>query len=333
MTRFDHRALKDDARKTLSSARYDPKRLITIHAGTHCLVTAAVALVVFFLNGQIAETGGLGGLGQRSLLTTIRTVLQLAQMIFLPFWSIGYVSASIDLARDHSPEPDMLLDGFRKWGVCLRLMLLHILIFGGVLFFSTQAASFLFCMTPWAAPLVEFVQKYGAVTQIPDIEVIEETFYAVVEQIQVPLMSMASGVFLIAALPFAYRFRLSQLQLMDDPGAGALRALFGSGKLMKGSYGAMIRLDLHFWWYHLGYLLIYLLGNIGPICSLLGIRLSFVSDLFILCTTLISAAALFLLCWWNKNEVSVAYVNAYDILQEPPREEPRPIPGFQPWNY
>jgi uncharacterized membrane protein len=333
MTRFDHRTLQDDARHTLRSARHSPKRLIFIHAGIHCLVTVLVALLVFFLNKQIAKTGGLGGLGQRSLLTTVRTVLQLAQMVFLPFWSMGYVSTSIDLARDHSPEPDMLLDGLRKWGVTLRLTLLHILFFGGLLFFSAQAASFLFCMTPWAAPLVEFVQKYGAVSNITNIGAMEEAFYAVAEQIQVPLMSITALVFAIAAIPFAYRFRLSQLQLMDDPGAGAMRALTGSHKLMKGSYRAMIRLDLHFWWYHLGYLLIYLLGNISPICALLGISLPFATDLFILCTTLISAAALFLLSLWKKNEVSVTYVNAYDILQEPPKEAPRPIPGFQPWNY
>lgn len=140
MTHFDHRTLQDDARHTLRSARRSPKRLIFIHAGIHCLVTVLVALLVFFLNKQIAKTGGLGGLGQRSLLTTVRTVLQLAQMVFLPFWSMGYVSTSIDLARDHSPEPDMLLDGLRKWGVTLRLTLLHILFFGGLLFFSAQAA-------------------------------------------------------------------------------------------------------------------------------------------------------------------------------------------------
>lgn len=333
MIRFDHRALKDAARDSLNSAQHSPKRLILTHAGVYSLVTALVALMVFFLNRQIAETGGLGGLGQRSLLTTVRTVLQLAQMIFLPFWSIGYVSASIDLARDHSPNPNVLLDGFRKWGVALRLILMYVLFFGGILFFSAQAASFLFCMTPWAAPLVEFMQESAYATQVPDIDAMEDAFLSVVEQIQVPLMSLTAAVFVITAVPFAYRFRLSQLCLMDDPGKGALKALTGSPKLLKGSYGAMIRLDLHFWWYHIPYLLIFLLGNISPICALLGITPPFATDRFILCATLIASAALFLLCWWRKNEVSVVYANVYDILLDPPKREPRPDPGFQPWSY
>ena len=109
--------------------------------------------------------------------------------------------------------------------------------------------------------------------------------------------------------------------------------MFISAAMMRRRCWQLFKLDLRFWWYHLGYLLIYLLGNISPICALLGISLPFATDLFILCATLISAAALFLLSLWKKNEVSVIYVNAYDILQEPPKEAPRPIPGFQPWNY
>ena len=38
------------------------------------------------------------------------------------------------------------------------------------------------------------------------------------------------------------------------------------------------------------------------------------------------------LAWWKKNPVRVAYVHAYEILQDPPAE-PEPEPGNQPWTY
>jgi hypothetical protein len=195
--RFDNRALKEAARKSLARSSCDHRRLVLIHTGVVCLANILISLLVFYLNRQIEDTGGIGGLDRRNLLSTVTTVAQLAQTVLLLFWGFGYTSVSIDLARDHIPERDCLLDGFRLVGPILRLTLLKGLLMGGTLFFSIQVASFFFCMTPWADPLMDFTVIYLEST---DYAAMEAALIAVLEQIQLPMMGITALVFLVLSI-------------------------------------------------------------------------------------------------------------------------------------
>ena len=101
---------------------------------------------------------------------------------------------------------------------------------------------------------------------------------------------------------------------------------------MRGSYGAMLRLDLHFWWYHGLHLLVLLLGSAGIFIPFAGIQLPIPSDVVPVITAALFALFSLALAWWKKNPVRLAYVHAYEILQDPPAE-PEPEPGNQPWTY
>jgi uncharacterized membrane protein len=315
--KFDHHALRGAAKPSLAGSSFDHRRLVLIHTGAVCLANILIALLVFFLNREIESTGGIGGVDRRNLLSTITAVAQLAQIVFFLFWGFGYTSAAMDLARDHRPEQGVLLDGFRHFGPILRLTFLKGLLMGGVLFFSIQVASFIFCMTPWAKPLLDFTVTYLEST---DFVAMEAALLAVLEQVQLPLMGITTLVFIALCVFFLCRFRFADLILMDDPSVGAMKAVTGSARLLRRRCGALLRLDLHFWWYHLPYLLLMLLGNIGFLSSYFGFTIPFDPEITSLVCTAAASIGVFLLSLWRKNPVRMTYVNAYDLLLESPPE-------------
>ncbi len=315
--KFDHHALKGATKTSLAGSAFDHRRLVLIHTGAVCLANILIALLVFCLNREIENTSGIGGVDRRNLLSTITAVAQLAQIVFFLFWGFGYTSAAMDLARDHRPEQGVLLDGFRHFGPILRLTFLKGLLMGGVLFFSIQVASFFFCMTPWAAPLVEFTETYLEAT---DYAAMEEALLAVIEQIRLPMMSFTAVAFVVLAIVVLCRFRFADLILMENPSVGAFKAITGSARLLRRRCGALLRLDLHFWWYHLPYLLLMLLGNLNTLSAFFGFPVPFDPELTPLICTVAAAVGLFLLSIWRKNPVRLTYVNAYDLLLESPPE-------------
>ena len=332
MKRFDYPSLRRATSNSLLKAEYDHKRLVLIHSGAHLLLTVLIAAIVFLLDRRIDGTGGLGGLGQRSVLTTTKTILQLVQLFVLLFWAMGYLSTTLEFSRDEDPDPDSLLAGFRTWGPIIRLTAAMSILFGGLLFIAIEAGTFVFMLTPWAAPLVQVSAEYFATVEALDLQALEALLTPVLEQLQFPISCTCGLVFLALAVPAFYRFRLAPMCLMDHPGKGAFASLAQSAKLMRGNYGAMIRLDLHFWWYHGLYLLIFLVGNYGADAAEY-FSLPVPADTAQLILTLVCAVCMLALFWWRKNEVSVAYAHAFDILHAPPKETPRPAPKNQPWNY
>lgn len=332
MKRFDYPSLRRGTADALRMAEYDHKRLVLIHSAAHLLLTVLIAAITFFLDRQIEGTGGLGGLGQRSVLTTAKAFLQLAQAFVLLFWAMGYLSTTLEYSRNEDPDLNSLLEGFRTWGPVIRLTAVMSLLFGGLLFIAIEAGTFVFILTPWAAPLLKVSTEFFATAESMDLQALEVLLTPVLEQLQFPLSCTCGVVFLALVAPAFYRFRLAPTCLMDHPGKGAFGSLAQSAKLMRGNYAAMIRLDLRFWWFHGLYLLLLLVGNFGAAAAEY-VSLPVPADTAQLILTLVCAVCMLLLFWWRKNEVSVAYARAYEILLSPPKEAPRTVPKNQPWNY
>ena len=80
--------------------------------------------VTYVLDLGIAQTGGLSGISNRTVLETVQSILSAASMILLPFWEIGYLCAALQFARRQSADTTSLYHGLRHWGVVLRIMLL-----------------------------------------------------------------------------------------------------------------------------------------------------------------------------------------------------------------
>lgn len=298
----------------------NPGRVILLHTGAVLLVSLLLTVADFLLNQQISATGGLSGMGLRSVLTTVQSVLRLAQLIILPFWQIGYTYYTLNVARGQTAGFSDLLEGFRRWAPVLRLKALMLGIGFLLALLCTNVSSFLFMMTPWATPAMtkmESLMSGGTMTE----DMMMEAIAAISQDIMVPVLVIFGICFLAGFLYLFFRFRLAELWLMAHPDGGALAALRNSSILMRGNCKAMFKIDLHFWWFYLLELLVTVLCYGDVFLNALGMEMTtdaFGHYLIFFCLYIWAQMSLY---WWKRNEVSVTYAHAYLTLCPDPIEE------------
>ena len=73
----------------------NPKRLALIHTAIALGASFLLTLINYLLSLGIADTGGLDGVGTRTLLSTAQAMLELAVMLALPFWQLGIFYAAL----------------------------------------------------------------------------------------------------------------------------------------------------------------------------------------------------------------------------------------------
>lgn len=299
----DRRGLKVSARESLAGASYDPKKLILIHTGAMVALSLVLALVDYFLEREIGGTGGLSGVGIRSILETLRTVLMVGQTVALLFWQIGYVYAGLRISRGEPAEPASLLEGFRRFGPVLRLRLVLALLYTGVTMICVYAASIIFSLTPLAESLVA---AYEAGT--------EEAIFGAMNEIMLPLLGIVLVLMLIIMVPYYYRLRLTEYALMDDPRLGAMAAIRKSRAMMRGNRIKLLKLDLSFWWFYLCEMLVTVVAYGDYILPLFGYSLPWSDTVSYYVFLVLSYLCQLALYWWRGNEIRVTYAKFYEAL-------------------
>ena len=229
-----------DALRSASNA----KKLVLLFAAVTAGLSLAAGIVTMILDSQIAGTGGLSGLQLRSVLTTVQTMLNITVLVFLPFWNLGYTSVALKLGREEPAAEADLLNGFRRFGPALRLMLLRQVVYFAIGFAALQVASILFTMTPWAASFYQVMEGQNPM----DMASMDEATLSALSSAMIPYFIIAGVLYGLALIPVTYRLRMAELWLMSEPRCGALPALLLSNRMMKGSCLALFRLDLEFWW-------------------------------------------------------------------------------------
>lgn len=310
----------------------EPKRMILFHTGMILLLAAVLTLVDQLLEQAIGNTGGLGGLATRSLLSTIQSVLQIAQMVVLPFWQMGYTFYCLQVAQNKNTDYRSFLEGFRRFGPVLRLNLFTGIIYLAIAMFCTYVSSFLFMMSPWGASLLEPLYQLSSAETL-DTEALNQVVDTISQEATLPIFLVFIPCFLLLCAPFFYRYRMAAFWLLDHPRGGALAAMHSSRKLMQGKRIELFRLDLHFWWFYLLDLLVTGICYGDLLLDTLGIELPFSSDI-----SYFLFFGIYLICqlglyYWRRNEVSVTYAHVYLSLMEPQPIETPKDPGKQPWVY
>lgn len=264
---MDLQFTRQSAFQSLSRATYNPQRLATIHIGVTALVSLILSLLGYFLSQGVGSVPGLSGIGTRTFLVTIQYLLSAGSTLLLPFWEIGFLFATLAIAREQTAAPSSLLEGFRRFLPVLRLFFLEVVIFIGLAFAAMQISCLVF-----TASIQETVNAYAA--SLPANQPLEMT--ADLAQALLPKMIPVYGLFAIlyavVGIPLFYRIRLATFAIMDDaPGARA--ALACSAQITRGSRWSLFLVDLHFWWYYAALLLISLLAYAADLLNLMGIQI------------------------------------------------------------
>ncbi|MBE6917754.1 MAG: DUF975 family protein [Ruminococcaceae bacterium] len=312
MTVPNYHELRQSARRSLDAAR-NPKKIILIHTGIVVLVSLALMLADYLLEQQIGTTGGLSGMGMRSVLETVRSVLQMAQSMVLPFWQMGYLYYTLKLAQGEDVGTAGLTEGFRRFASVLRLKLLMALILFLVMMASSYLASAIFMFTPFSDPLIEALAPMMDGTMDP--EAMLEAYEALPLSAVLPMMIIFIVCMIALVIPVYYRFRMADLWLMDHPESGARTALFASRKMMRGNCMAVFKIDLHFWWFFVLDLLVTFLCYGDMMLTSLGITLPISADLAFYLFFVLYLVAQLGLYYWRQNEVSVTYAHLYEALK------------------
>ena len=310
----DRHGLRQEAQNRLEQAPFDPRRLVLLHSGITAGVLLLLTVINFILDNQMDSAGGLSGLGTRAVLGTIQTVLETANTIAMPFWSMGYLFAVMGWMRREPVSFRTLLSGFRHFGPVLRLQLVKYLLFGGLAMLVFYPAMIIFLMTPLAEPLAEAIEPLMSTMTDPQLLLSEPAVAEAVSDATVPMLAIFAVVFLLAAAPLFYKLRMGEFALIDDPRAGAFAALRKSRRLMKGNCISLLRLDLSFWWFYGLEVLLTVVCYGDVILPLLGITLPFSSTVAFYVFYLLNLAGQVALYWWKRNSVMAAYAVAYEAL-------------------
>lgn len=316
----NRREINRSAGQALASARGNPKQVVLIYGGIICLLSLISTGISFYLNNEIAGTGGLSNMGLRTTLTTIAAILPYVQIVISLGLEMGYISAMLYASRGGTAEPRTLLSGFRRFLPMLTATIWQALIYCGVVFAALYLSSFIFSFFPTysafleaAEPIMEAMYTTGYVADVDP-----EILYTAAESM-LPMMLIFAVLAIAAIIPVSYQYRMTSFCIVDADRPGGLAALRESRLMMRRNRFNLFRLDLSFWWYYLLQALISLVASGDVLLPLLGISLPFSATVsYFLFLILYLALQLVIYCFF-MNRVMVTYATAYEALRPKPQ--------------
>ena len=317
-----NRELRARAAELAAEYRGPARRLVLLY----CIVLAALTLgssgLNLVLDTRIDTTGGLDGIGMRSILETIQQILSYINQFFGPFWSAGFLTAMIAMVRGREPQVRDLTNGFRR---AFRV-LFHVAFEATAAFMLLVAvvnlSSLLFLLSPMGA---EFNELMAPLLTDPNLITAEgllnETLisYQELSRLLLPMLVLTAAIYLPLYTLMAYSFRLS-LYLVMDRSIGAIPAHFLSIRLMRGHKWQLCKLDLSWWWYYLLGAACWVVGYLDLLLGLLGIPLPMNATVMFFVTLAAYCVLFTLLSLWKKCEVDASYVLFYENVMPPEPE-------------
>jgi len=313
----DRRGLKAAAEQALDRAP-NHKKILLIWAGVNTVLPLLASVISLILNSQISNTGGLSGIGLRSVLSTAQSVLSLSISLLLPFWTLGYTAAVLRFARKQPAEPATLLAGFRRFGSVLGVTLLKALICAAVCIACFYASILFLSITPLANPIYSILKSSE---QFLQSGVLDESTLQSTAEAMMPMFAVCAVICCVVVIPVLYRLRLAELRVMDSPRCGAIYAIQESRYLMRRNCTKLFLLDLSFWWFYLLQILLSLLCYGDVLLPMLGVTFPFSDDVAYFVFYIAGLLGQLLLLYCVGNKVQTTYALFYDALRTPPKED------------
>ena len=293
-----------------------PKKLMLLHTAASLGATLLVTVIGFLLSREIADTGGLGGMATRSILSTVQSVLELAVIFLLPFWEIGILRAALNWRKGYPAGTGHLTEGFRRFGSVFSAKFwsgaLYIAVGFAVFYFSM----FFFLMTPWAKPVTDLLAPLTQATTTEQLqEMLTPELIAQVKGNMLPLFILFGLLLAAVCIPLLYRMRFADFFVME--GDGGIKAIVGSFQLTRGNCLQLLKLDLHFWWFYLLQGLSVAVSYGDGLLSSVGVTLPFGPDGNFFLFYILGIVMQGILFWQYNSEKLTSYCLAFDAFQSP----------------
>ena len=317
MAVLNNKNLKASAQSRLQSVSQDPRLLVLLNTGLIVLLNLLVSSLNMILDHQIGSTGGLSGLGTRSILETVKSLLSYFTMLVAPFWSAGFLYSVICLAREHRAEPKTMLEGFRRFPGILMFSLNKFLILMLVGTAVTYVSSFIFMFTPFSSEmsnLIANLMENGGLL-LADGTINMQAFPPdLLLHACIPLFIIFGLLFLPIYAFISYSLRLGTYLLLEGPRISGFTAVIMSFRMMKGHRMQMFKLDLSFWWYYVIEALLSVVLYLDMILPLMGITLPFNSTVAFFVCLILYGVLQTVFHLWKKLPVDMTYVLSYETI-------------------
>ena len=308
--------IHETARQALNRAPHARQILMT-YIGINLGLSLLLVGLSFYFSNQISGTGGLGNIGLRSVLSTGQSVLPLVQLLINACLTLGYHIAILCIIRNFEASTQTLFTGFRFFFPMLRLLLLQVFLYAGLMFLSVYISSFIFMATPFSREFMAVITPVlESVTVMDTTLVLDDATFLAASQAVIPMFWIMIPVCALLALPLFYRLRMATFALADEPRRGALAAFVKSRRLMRGNCTALFRLDLSMWWFYLGQIIISLVCYGDVLLPMVGISFPWNATVSYYLFFILSALMEVALYYFAMNHVYTVYAVTYDALQE-----------------
>jgi uncharacterized membrane protein len=315
MDNFNPKALRQQADLALRRGR-EPKKLIYAFAAINFAMAIVLYVANYWLDGQIAGTGGLSNLGTRAILSTVKQALPLLSGFVSMCLELGFLAGLMRISRGQYADHTDLKTGFRKFWPLVRLALIQSLLYFALAFLAMQLGSLIFMLTPWADPVMEILYPLT----MSETAVLDEAVILELGSHMGPLFLIIGLVFLAALLPFLFRMRMAFFCLLDDPRGRAMAAIRESSRMMRRRFLPMLKLDLSLWLYYASVALAMLVLYSDLILALMGIDFGLSIEILSLIAYLGSSLVQLASILYLRPQAEVTYLTVYDSLREKPQD-------------
>ena len=313
----DRRTLFSAADETLARDGAALRQVLLLYIAILTGLSLLLSGLTVLLSNRIENTGGLSGMGLRSILSTVQSVLPMVQTVVLAALQIGYTRAILNARRGEAFSRDTLWGDFRLLLPLIGAYMLQGLLYAGLAMVSVYAASYIFMMLPASNEFMALIQPLaGSVTAMTDQLVLDEATYLAAASAMKPVLWIFVLVFLPLFVPTYYRYRMTLYRLLDQHHPRPMLAMRESRMMLHRNRTALFKLDLQLWWYYILQALVAVVCYGDQLLLLGGIALPFspeVSYFLFLGLSLLLQAVLF---YFTMNRVSLVYAAAYDSLLE-----------------
>ena len=292
------------------------KRIAAIYAGVTLGLSALVTILGLVLEAMMSGATGLGGMGRRTILSSVQSMLPWVVGLITMCVELGYQAAMLRGARGQYASPQTLRLGFDRFWVLLRCILLEGVILFAIAFGGIYIATMLFMLTPFSGRVMEVLSPVlENVTLLSPEMVLDEALYDQLMQAMIPAFVMCAIVVAAAAIPVLYRLRMARFVIIDKPGIGALAALRESRKMMKGNCLRLAKLDISLWPYYIGCVFASLLCYGDVLLPMMGVRFPWSDTVSYYLFFALYLAVQFAVYYFLRNQAEVAYSIAYDSIR------------------
>ena len=292
------------------------KRIAAIYAGVTLGLSALVTILGLVLEAMMSGATGLGGMGRRTILSSVQSMLPWVVGLITMCVELGYQATMLRVARGQYASPQTLRLGFDRFWVLLRCILLEGVILFAIAFGGIYIATMLVMLTPVSGQVMEVLSPVlENVTLLSPEMVLDEALYDQLMQAMIPAFVMCAIVVAAAAIPVLYRLRMARFVIIDKPGIGALAALRESRKMMKGNCLRLVKLDISLWPYYIGCVFASLLCYGDVLLPMMGARFPWSDTVSYYLFFALYLAVQFAVYYFLRNQAEVAYSIAYDSIR------------------